>query len=132
MSMTDPISDLLTRIRNGATAKHSEVRIPKSRMKAEIAKILVEEGYLDDFATDDEGPQGHITVQLKYARTGDRAITGLERVSRPGRRVYCGKDEIPQVLNGMGITIVSTSKGVMTGSSCRRLGVGGEVLCNVW
>jgi small subunit ribosomal protein S8 len=130
--MTDPISDLLTRIRNGATAKHSEVRIPKSQMKVEIAKILVEEGYLDDWAMDDEGPQGWITVNLKYARSGDRAITGLERVSRPGRRVYCGKDEIPQVLNGMGITIVSTSRGVMTGSSCRRLGVGGEVLCNVW
>ena len=132
MSMTDPISDLLTRIRNAAGAKHSEVRIPRSRMKAEIVRILVDEGYVDGFSVDESGPQGWINIKLKYIREGDRAITGLERVSRPGRRVYCGKDEIPQVLNGMGITIVSTSKGVMTGNSCRRLGVGGEVLCNVW
>jgi small subunit ribosomal protein S8 len=132
MSMTDPISDLLTRIRNAASAKHHEVRVPASRMKAEIVRILKDEGYIDDFAVEKEGPQGAIAVHLKYIPSGDRAITGLERVSRPGRRIYCGKDEIPMVLNGMGITIVSTSKGVMTGSSCRRLGIGGEVLCNVW
>lgn len=132
MSMTDPISDLLTRIRNAAGAKHAEVRVPASRMKAEVVKILRAEGYITDYSVETDGPQGSINIQLKYVHRGERAITGLERVSRPGRRVYCGKDEIPKVLNGMGITIVSTSKGVMTGSACRRLGIGGEVLCNVW
>ena len=132
MSMTDPISDLLTRIRNAAGAKHAEVRVPASRMKAEVVKILRAEGYIGDFTVENDGPQGSINIQLKYVHNGERAITGLARVSRPGRRVYCGKDEIPKVLNGMGITIMSTSKGVMTGSACRRLGIGGEVLCNVW
>jgi small subunit ribosomal protein S8 len=132
MSMTDPISDLLTRIRNAASAKHSEVRVPASRMKAEVVKILSAEGYIGEYSVEKNGPQGSINIQLKYVHRGVRAITGLERVSRPGRRVYCGKDEIPKVLNGMGITIMSTSKGVMTGSACRRLGIGGEVLCNVW
>ena len=132
MSMTDPISDLLTRIRNAAGAKHAEVRVPASRMKAEVVKILRAEGYIGDYSVEKDGPQGSINIQLKYVHSGERAITGLERVSRPGRRVYCGKDEIPKVLNGLGITIVSTSKGVMTGSACRRLGIGGEVLCNVW
>ena len=132
MSMTDPISDLLTRIRNAAGAKHAEVRVPASRMKAEVVKILRAEGYIGDYSVESDGPQGSINIQLKYVHRGERAITGLERVSRPGRRVYCGKDEIPKVLNGMGITIMSTSKGVMTGSACRRLGIGGEVLCNVW
>ncbi len=132
MSMTDPISDLLTRIRNAAGAKHAEVRVPASRMKAEVVKILRAEGYITDYSVETDGPQGSINIQLKYVHRGERAITGLERVSRPGCRVYCGKDEIPKVLNGMGITIVSTSKGVMTGSACRRLGIGGEVLCNVW
>jgi len=130
--MTDPISDLLTRIRNAAGAKHAEVRVPASRMKAEVVKILRAEGYITDYSVETDGPQGSINIQLKYVHRGERAITGLERVSRPGCRVYCGKDEIPKVLNGMGITIVSTSKGVMTGSACRRLGIGGEVLCNVW
>ncbi len=132
MSMTDPISDLLTRIRNAACAKHSEVSVPASRMKAEVVRILSAEGYVGEYSLEKNGPQGSINIQLKYVHRGARAITGLERVSRPGRRVYCGKDEIPKVLNGMGITIMSTSKGVMTGSACRRLGIGGEVLCNVW
>ncbi len=132
MSMTDPISDLLTRIRNAASAKHSEVRVPASRIKTEVVKILAAEGYIDDFTVEKDGPQGSIRITLKYVNSGERAITGLERVSRPGRRIYCGKDEIPKVLNGLGITIMSTSKGVMTGSACRRLGIGGEVLCNVW
>jgi small subunit ribosomal protein S8 len=101
-------------------------------MKAEVVKILRAEGYIGDFSVERDGPQGSINIQLKYVHSGERAITGLERVSRPGRRVYCGKDEIPKVLNGLGITIMSTSKGVMTGSACRRLGIGGEVLCNVW
>ena len=132
MSMTDPISDLLTRIRNALQAKHSSVAVPASRMKVEIVKILKDEGYVDGFELQDSPPQGVITVHLKYQTNGTKAITGLERVSRPGRRVYRGKDEIPRVLNGLGITIMSTSRGVMTGQSCQRLGVGGEVLCNIW
>jgi len=132
MSMTDPISDLLTRIRNAASAKHADVNVPASKMKAEIVRILKAEGYIQDFAVETDGPQGSINITLKYVKRGDRAIAGLERVSSPGRRVYCGKDEIPHVLNGLGITIVSTSKGIMTGSACRRQGIGGEVLCNVW
>jgi small subunit ribosomal protein S8 len=132
MSMTDPISDLLTRVRNGMMAKHDTVDVPASRMKVEIVKILKDEGYIDDFSVREQERQGVITVQLKYQGDGSRSIIGLQRVSRPGRRVYCGKDEIPDVLNGLGVTILSTSRGVLTGSSCRKLGVGGEVLCNVW
>ena len=132
MSMTDPIADLLTRVRNAMMAKHDNVEVPASRMKVEIVKILRDEGYIDDFTVRDNERQGVITVQLKYQSDGSRTIVGLERVSRPGRRVYRGKDEIPSVLNGLGITILSTSRGVLTGSTCRKLGVGGEVLCNVW
>jgi len=132
MSMTDPISDLLTRVRNAMMAKHDNVDVPASRMKVEIVKILKDEGYIDDFNVRQDVPQDVITVQLKYQGDGSRSIIGLQRVSRPGRRVYCGKEEIPNVLNGLGITILSTSRGVLTGSTCRRLGVGGEVLCNVW
>lgn len=132
MSMTDPIADLLVRIRNAMMARHAVVKVPLSRTKLEIVKIFKAEGYVDDFQVDETGPQGTIVVELRYLGGGERSIQGLERVSKPGRRVYCGKDEIPRVLNGLGITIVSTSKGIMTGSTCRRLGVGGEVLCNVW
>jgi len=108
MSMTDPIADLLTRIRNGLLAQHPSVDIPASRIKASIVKILVEEGYVSGYETLEEGPQGTIRVQLKYRRDGEKAIAGLQRVSRPGRRVYCGKDEIPRILGGRGITIVTT------------------------
>jgi len=132
MSMTDPIADLLTRIRNGQMARHKSVDVPLSRMKVEITKILKDEGYIDNFKVAEDERQGILRVNLKYGSAGEKAITGLERVSRPGRRVYCGKDEIPRVLGGMGITILSTPKGVLTGSTCRRLGVGGEILCNVW
>ena len=132
MSMTDPIADLLTRIRNALQAKHDSVQVPASRMKVEIVKILENEGYIDGYDVQEDSRQGEISIQLKYLVDGTRSITGMERVSRPGRRVYCGKDEIPRVLNGLGITIMSTSKGVMTGQSCREQGVGGEVLCNVW
>ena len=132
MSMTDPIADLLTRIRNAMMAKHHTVDVPASRMKLEIVKILKDEGYVDGFDRRDDDLQGTISIELRYVGEGGRSIQGLQRVSRPGRRVYCGKDEIPRVLNGLGVTIVSTSKGVMTGSSCRKLGIGGEVLCNVW
>jgi len=132
MSMTDPIADLLTRIRNGLLARHKTVDVPSSRMKAEIVKILREEGYVDDFEVAQEGPQGVLRIRLKYGTDGEKAITGLERVSRPGRRVYCGKGEIPKVLGGLGITILSTPKGVLTGQNSEKLGVGGEVLCNIW
>jgi small subunit ribosomal protein S8 len=132
MSMTDPIADLLTRIRNAQVAKHKTVNIPASRMKVAIVTILADEGFVDSYKLVESAVQGTITIQLRYGHGGERAIQGLERVSRPGRRVYCGKDEIPKVLDGLGLTILSTPRGVMTGTSCRRLGVGGEVLCNVW
>jgi small subunit ribosomal protein S8 len=130
--MTDPISDLLTRMRNAMLAKHANVDVPASRIKLAIVEILRDEGYIEDFAVQDVAPQRRISIRLKYRKDGGRTITGLERVSRPGRRVYRGKDEIPKVLNGLGITILSTSKGVMTGHACRREGLGGEVLCHVW
>jgi len=132
MSMTDPIADLLTRIRNALLAKHPSVDVPASHMKLEIVKILKAEGYIGNFKVVEDSRQGTIQVQLKYVVAGGGAITGMERVSKPGRRVYRGKSEIPRVLNGLGITILSTSRGVMTGNTCRDKGVGGEVLCNVW
>jgi small subunit ribosomal protein S8 len=132
MSMTDPIADLLSRIRNAQMAKHATVDAPASRLKEEIVRILKDEGYLEDFQTIGATPKGVLRIRLKYGTGGEKTITGLERVSRPGRRVYCGKDDIPRVLGGLGITILSTPKGILTGASCRKLGVGGEVLCNVW
>ena len=132
MSMTDPIADLLTRIRNGQMAKHATVDAPASRMKLHIVQILKDEGYIEDFQVIDKDERDVLRVKLKYVPAGVRAITGIERVSRPGRRVYCGKDEIPKVLGGLGVTILSTPKGILTGSACRKAGVGGEVLCNVW
>jgi len=126
---------MLTRIRNGLLAGHTTVKIPNSRLKQEIARILKEEGYIVDWRLGDETPFSMINVELKYF--GDRrhrrpVITGLERVSRPGRRVYSGRRDLPWVLSGMGIAIVSTSQGVMTAEEARRRGVGGEVLCKVW
>ena len=106
--------------------------MPSSRMKLEIVKILEQEGYVEGHETEQDDKQGLVRVRLKYTPDGEKAILGLQRVSRPGRRVYCGKDEIPKVLNGLGITIVSTSRGVMTGTACKDAGVGGEILCNVW
>ena len=132
MSMTDPIADLLARIRNAQQARHKTVDVPASRMKLAIVTILKDEGFVDSFKLLEEGRQGTLRVALKYGSGGERAIQGMERVSRPGRRVYCGKDAIPKVLDGLGLTILSTPKGVMTGTACRRLGVGGEILCNVW
>lgn len=132
MSMTDPISDLLTQIRNAQQAKHREVRVPASRMKTGIVRIMSDEGYIDGFEIREQRPQSVIEIRLKYDRGGKGAITGLQRVSRPGRRIYRGKDGIPKVLDGLGITIVSTPKGLLTGSACRRESVGGEVLCNIW
>lgn len=132
MSMTDSIADLLTRIRNAQAARHATVDVPLSRMKVAIVTILKDEGFIENFKIVEDERQGVLRVHLKYGATGERAITGLERVSKPGRRVYCGKDGIPKVLGGLGLTILSTPRGVLTGNACRRLGVGGEVLCNVW
>jgi len=132
MSMTDSIADLLTRIRNGHMAKHGDVRVPSSRMKLEIVRIMKDEGYITDFETIESSPQNSIRVQLKYLPSGVPAIRGLERVSRPSRRVYRGKSEIPKVLNGLGVVIVSTPAGILTGRACREQKVGGEVLCNIW
>jgi len=132
MSMTDPIADLLTRIRNAHMANHSTVDVPASQMKRSIVEILRDEGYLEGYELLEDDRQGVLRVRLKYLPNGAAAIRGMERVSRPGRRIYRGKDEIPKVLNGLGVVIVSTPAGVLTGSSCRRRGLGGEVLCNVW
>jgi small subunit ribosomal protein S8 len=137
--MTDPISDMLTRIRNGVSAKHARVDMPASKLKAEIARILQDEGYIQGFRLVEEpaskpGQQSRqiIRLFLKYGPRGERVITGLERISRPGRRVYLGVDDVPPVLGGLGTNILTTSRGVMTGRAARKAGVGGEVLCNVW
>lgn len=130
--MTDPIADMLTRIRNGVRANHKEVAIPSSRLKLEIARILKEEGYIKDFALDKEPVQGKIKIQLKYKQSKKGVITSIQKVSKPGLRVYVGKDEVPRVLSGLGIAILSTSKGVMTGKKARDLGVGGEHLVSIY
>ncbi len=130
--MTDPISDLLTRIRNAQRARHKTLTVPASTIKSAIVRLLVQSGYLAGFRIAPVSVGHAIEIDLKYGRDGKGAITGIERVSRPGRRVYCGKAEIPTVLNGLGVALVSTPKGVMTGSDCNRSGVGGEILCNIW
>ena len=128
----DPIADLLTRIRNAAKSKKREVNIPSSRTKIEIVKILKEEGYIRNFKVLEDGKQGLINVTLKYTEDNASVISGLRRVSKPGCRIFCTRDTVPQVLDGLGLVIVSTSKGVMTGKKCEELGAGGEVLCSVW
>jgi small subunit ribosomal protein S8 len=130
--MTDPIADMLTRIRNAILASHDQVMIPSSRVKQEISKILKGEGYIEDFEVREDRKQGTLRIRLKYGPDGERVINGVERVSRPGRRVYVGSQEIPDVLGGLGITILSTSKGIVDGRTARQLNVGGEWLCNVW
>ncbi len=135
MSVTDPIADMLTRIRNAIMAEHTEVLIPASKIKVNIARILKEEGFIKDYEVTDDRPQPMIRIMLKYVGDGknrEPVLRGLKRVSKPGRRIYVKKEDIPWVLSGMGIAILSTSKGVMTGQKARRLGVGGEVLCYVW
>jgi small subunit ribosomal protein S8 len=137
MSVTDPISDMLTRIRNGVLVGQSMVALPSSKIKVAIAKILKEEGYISGYEVVDCKVAGSKVLRLRLKYVGERrerqpVITGLERVSRPGRRVYAGKQEIPWVLSGIGIAILSTPKGVMTGQRARQLGVGGEILCKVW
>jgi small subunit ribosomal protein S8 len=137
MSDSDPIADMLTRIRNGIMAGHPSVAMPNSHLKAAIAKILKEEGFINSFEVVDDQTVGYKILRIRLKYVGERrqrrpVITGLERVSRPGRRVYTGKQDIPWVLSGMGVAILSTPKGVMTGQRARQLGVGGEILCKVW
>ena len=132
MQITDPIADMLTRIRNAGTAKHETVDVPASKMKVAIAQILLDEGYIKSFQLIDDGTQGIIRITLKYLANKERAIQGLKRVSKPGLRIYAGADELPKVLKGLGIAIVSTSKGVMTDKKARELHIGGEVLAFVW
>ena len=132
MQITDPIADMLTRIRNAGSAKHETVDVPASKMKKAIAEILLEEGYIKSFQIIDDGTQGIIRISLKYLPGKEKAIQGLRRVSKPGLRVYAGSDELPKVLKGLGIAIVSTSKGVMADKKARSLHVGGEVLAFVW
>ena len=132
MQITDPIADMLTRIRNANNAKHDTVDVPASNMKKAIAQILLEEGYIKNFQLIDDGTQGVIRVALKYGPGKEKVISGLRRVSKPGLRVYAGAGELPQVLRGLGIAIVSTSKGVMTDKKARQAHVGGEVLAFVW
>ena len=132
--MTDPIADMLSRIRNAVSAKHTRVDIPASRLKVDIARILQDEGYIQGFklVDDSTSPTRTIRVLLKYGPHGERLITGIERISRPGRRIYFGRDDVPDVLGGLGTSILTTSRGVMTGREAIKVGVGGEVLCNVW
>jgi small subunit ribosomal protein S8 len=139
--MTDPIADMLTRIRNAVTAKQTRVDMPSSRLKAEIARILQDEGYIQSYRLVDDAAQGKskpaggvrtLRLFLKYGPHGERLITGVQRISRPGRRVYFGRDDVPEVLAGLGTSILTTSRGVMTGRAAVKAGVGGEVLCNIW
>ncbi len=132
MSVSDPIADMLTRVRNAIAMRHSNVLVPASNMKIAIARILKEEGYIQDFEVTQDQPQAVIRIRLKYGPGRKSVLTGLRRVSKPGRRVYSGTRDLPYVLSGMGVAIVSTPRGVMTGREARRQGVGGEVLCYIW
>lgn len=132
MSMSDPLADMLTRIRNAVMVKFDTVQMPKSTVKLNVAKVLQEEGYIAGYEVSDEGPQGTLTISLKYGPHGEPVITGLKRVSKPGLRRYAKADEIPVVLNGLGVAIVSTSKGVVADRVARKLNTGGEILCQVW
>jgi len=132
MSFTDPIGDMLTRIRNASSARHEKCLVPLSRLKVKIAEVLKEEGFIKDFLVHQEGPQGAITILLKYSADREPAIGTIKRVSKPGLRRYVPTDSIPRVLNGMGIAILSTSKGVMVDREARKQKVGGELICTVW
>ena len=132
MHITDPIADMLTRIRNANDQRHATVDIPASNMKKAIAKILLDEGYVKNVELIDDNTQGVIRVTLKYAENKQKVLTGLKRVSKPGLRIYASKEELPQVLKGLGIAIISTSKGIMTDKEARRQNVGGEVLAFIW
>ena len=132
MSMTDPVADMLTRIRNANTAGHAEVEIPASKIKKNIAEILLKEGYIKSYEVIENKPQDIIKVEMKYAAGKQRVISGIKRISKPGLKVYAKKDEVPKVLGGLGIAIISTSNGLITDKEARKLGVGGEVICYVW
>ena len=132
MNVTDPIADMLTRIRNATAARHKELSMPSSKVKREIARILAEEGFIDSFDTEPNGVQEKLTLRLKYVEGRTPVVTGLKRISKPGLRVYARKTDIPRVLGGLGIVIVSTSKGIMTGQQARQAQLGGEVLAYVW
>ena len=132
MSMTDPIADMLTRIRNAAQAGHKDLTIPASCLKVQLARVLKEEGYITDYSTSKDSKQGLLKVVLKYAEDESSVIIKIARISKPGLRRYVGKDDIPKILNGLGVSILSTSSGIMTDKSARKLGVGGELLCLVY
>lgn len=132
MVMTDPIADMLTRIRNGLTNRVKKVRMPKSKIKLGIAKVLQDEGYIHGFSEQEKGVQGEITVDLKYGADDEDVISRIQRISRPGRRVYRGLEELTPVLNGLGIAVLSTSKGILSDRAARKANVGGEVLCEIW
>ncbi len=132
MSMTDPIADLLTRVRNAAQAGHPSVEIPASRLKREIARVLAEERFIDNFACYEDGKQGQLRIYLRYDGSNQSIIQGIRRLSKPGLRRYASKDRLPRVRRGLGVAILSTSRGVMTDRDARRAGIGGELLCSVW
>ncbi len=132
MSMTDPLADMLTRIRNAAKARFSLVQMPLSKLKVNVAKVLKEEGYIVNYHVSEEGAQGVLTLELKYGVNNERVITGIRRISKPGRRQYKASDHIPKVMSGLGIAILTTSKGVISDKKARQQNVGGEVLCEVW
>jgi small subunit ribosomal protein S8 len=132
MNISDPIADMLTRIRNGSQARHTEVLVPASRTKREIARILKDEGFIEDWDETREGPRAYIRIRLKYVGGKAPVVSGLKRISKPGLRVYARKTDIPRVLGGLGLVIVSTSQGIMTGSAARKAQLGGEILAYVW
>ena len=132
MTMTDPVADMLTRIRNANTAGHAFVDIPQSKIKVNLADILVKEGYIKSYELVEGEHQGIIRVEMKYGAGKERVISGIKRISKPGLKVYAKKDEVPKVLNGLGIAVISTSNGLVTDREARKLGVGGEVICYVW
>lgn len=132
MVMTDPIADFLTRIRNANTAMHATVEVPSSKIKVALAEILEKEGFIRSFEVIEDNKQGIIKVVLKYGAGKERVISGLKRISKPGLKVYCKKDEVPKVLGGLGIAVISTSNGIMTDKEARKQGLGGEVLCYIW
>ena len=130
--MTDPIADMLTRIRNGNNAKHDSVDVPASNIKKQLAQILLDEGFVKGYDVIDDGKQGIIRVDLKYGAHNEKVISGIKRISKPGLRVYVKSDEVPRVLGGLGIAVLSTSRGIMTDKNARKEGIGGEVICYVW
>ncbi|MDR0596730.1 MAG: 30S ribosomal protein S8 [Clostridiales Family XIII bacterium] len=132
MTMTDPVADMLTRIRNANSVGHKSVSVPASRMKKSIAGILRDEGYISGFDVEEDNKQGMINISMKYGQAGEKVISGIKKISKPGLKVYAKSDDVPRVLGGLGIAIISTSKGVISDKEARRLGVGGEVICYVW